>query len=164
MYPKFTCSCRVELSIGNEHVFCSRREYFSADSNSTYKTFLCSSIKRTPPQKKMQWISKVLQYLQLNYICHAFSIQQAAMFAYGSIEDHMFNFITGFFSTSLEMFLNLVLGFLRIIHLFSNFKLGEWRLDQNLKKPCFNFLQSAFKSILVETTLIFLPPKRWKRH
>ena len=37
------------------------------------------------------------------------------MFAYGSIEDHMFNFITGFFSTSLEMFLYLVLGFFRII-------------------------------------------------
>ena len=46
MYPKFTCSCRVELSIGIEHVFCSRRVYFSSDSNSTYKTFLCSTIKR----------------------------------------------------------------------------------------------------------------------
>ena len=45
-YPKLTRSCRVELSIGNEHVFCSRRVYFSAGSNSTYKTFLCSSIKR----------------------------------------------------------------------------------------------------------------------
>ena len=46
MYPKFKCSCRVELSFGNEHLFYSRRVYFSADSNSTYKTFLCSSIKR----------------------------------------------------------------------------------------------------------------------
>ena len=23
MYPKFTCSCRVEISVGNIHVFCS---------------------------------------------------------------------------------------------------------------------------------------------
>ena len=49
MYPKCTCSCRVELSIGNEHVFCSRPVYFPADSNSTDNTFLCSSIK---PKKK----------------------------------------------------------------------------------------------------------------
>ena len=46
MYPKFTCNHRVELSIGNEHMFCRRRVYFSAESNSTYKTFLCSSIQR----------------------------------------------------------------------------------------------------------------------
>ena len=46
MYPKFTCSCRVELSIGNKNAFCSRCVYFSADSNSTYRKFLCSSIKR----------------------------------------------------------------------------------------------------------------------
>ena len=31
------------------------------------------------------------------YICHAFSIQLEAMFVYGSIEDHMFDFLTGFF-------------------------------------------------------------------
>ena len=37
------------------------------------------------------------QNLQLQYIFHAFSIQQTAMFVYGSIEDHMFDFLTGFF-------------------------------------------------------------------
>ena len=89
MYTKITCSCHVELSTGYEHVLC---------SNSTYKTFLCSSVKRKT--KKCQWISKVLQYLQLQYICHAFSIQQVAMFVYKSIE--VFNRI--FFSTR-EMFL-----------------------------------------------------------
>ena len=55
--------------------------------------------------KKSPWLSKILQYLQLQYICHAFSIQQAAMFVYGSIEDHMFDFLTGFFFTTQEMFL-----------------------------------------------------------
>jgi len=45
-------------------------------------------------------ITKVWQYLQLQYIGHAFSIQQATMFVYGSIQDHMFDF----FFTSLEMF------------------------------------------------------------
>ena len=35
--------------------------------------------------------------MQLHYICHAFSIQQVAMFVYRSIEDHMFNFLTWFF-------------------------------------------------------------------
>ena len=35
MYPKFTCSCRVQLSIKNEHVFCRKRVFYT-DSNSTY--------------------------------------------------------------------------------------------------------------------------------
>ena len=57
------------------------------------KRFFAHQLKRKPKN------SKVLQYLQLQYmyICHAFSIQQAAMFVYGSIEDHMFDFLTGFF-------------------------------------------------------------------
>ena len=29
--------------------------------------------------------------LFLHYICHAFSIQQAVVFAYGSTDDHMFD-------------------------------------------------------------------------
>ena len=38
----------VELSIGNEHVFCSRRVYFSAGSNSTYKSFFAHQLKGKP--------------------------------------------------------------------------------------------------------------------
>ena len=37
-------------------------------------------------------ITKVWQYLQLQYICHVFSVQLAAMFVYGSTEDDMFDF------------------------------------------------------------------------
>ena len=44
MYPKFTCSCRVELSIGNEHVFYRRRVYFSADAHQ-----LKGNPKKNPP-------------------------------------------------------------------------------------------------------------------
>ena len=79
------------------------------------KRFFAHQLKGPPPPPKKNAMNFKGTVLLLNYICHAFSIQQAAMFAYGSIEDHMFNFITGFFSTSLEMFLYLVLGFLRII-------------------------------------------------
>ena len=86
----------------NEHVICSRRVYFSADLNSTYKTFLCLSINRKTKECN-EFQGTAISAIKL-HICHAFYIQQAAMFVYGSIDDHMFNFLTGFFSTSLEMF------------------------------------------------------------
>ena len=45
IYTKFKCICRVELSIGNKHVFCSRLDYIFVDWNCIYNTFLFSSIK-----------------------------------------------------------------------------------------------------------------------
>ena len=30
--------------------------------------------------------------MQLQYICQAFSMQQAVMFVYGTVEDHMLDF------------------------------------------------------------------------
>ena len=75
-------------------MFCSRRVYFSADSNSTYKKFLKGNQK---------YHREYQRYIQ--FICHVFSIQQAAMYVYGSIEDPMFDFLTGFSFTSSEKFL-----------------------------------------------------------
>ena len=102
--------------IGNEHVFCSRRVYFSTDLNSTYKIkHFFTHQSKGKPKKKIPWISKVMQNLQLHYICHAFSIKQAAMFVYESTGDYLFDFWTGFFFTSLEMFL-----YIKIVNVENN--------------------------------------------
>ena len=97
MYLKFTRSCRVELSIGNEHVFCSRHVYFSAYSNSTYKTFLCSSIERKPKNHpEFQSYCNICNYNNMPCIfCTASS--HVCLW----IE---FDFFNRIFFTSLEMF------------------------------------------------------------
>lgn len=76
MYPKFTGSSRV-LSYPLEIlvITCSTVGVHIlpiADSNSIYKTFFCSSIKRQTNKKKNMWVLKVLNYLQLHYICMRF--------------------------------------------------------------------------------------------
>ena len=90
MYPKLTCSNRVEISIGNKHMFC-MRVYFSAHSNSTYKLFHSSAMKRNT--KISLGFSKALQ----SHYMPAFSIQQSGMLVYGSTGNQMFDGMSNFF-------------------------------------------------------------------
>ena len=81
-------------------VFCSRRVYFSPDSNSTYKTFLCLSIKRKT-EFNTPFIWKVLQYLQVYYM-------NEYIRWHGLTDDHMIdgmsNYLNRIFCTSVKMF------------------------------------------------------------
>ena len=95
MYPKFTCSSRVEISIGNKQVFCSD-VYISPQIRILLtKHFVVHWFNKRntkiPPD-----FSKVLQYLQYNNTCiHNYYIQSVAMFVY--ISRFWWNVLTGLF-------------------------------------------------------------------
>ena len=95
----------VLLSIRNEHIFCSRRVYFSADSNSTYKTILnCSSIKRKTKKITVNFKGTAI-YLQLQfYMPCVFYTGGRRVCLWIDRRSHIWFFYMIFF-TSLEMFL-----------------------------------------------------------
>ena len=76
----------MQLFIRNEYVFCCKRVYFSADSNSTLKniSLLMTQKKKSPVIFKGSTKSAITLHSM-----HVFSVQQTAMCVYGSTEDHM---------------------------------------------------------------------------
>ena len=80
----YTCSNCVDISIGDKRAFCSRRAYFSADSNSTYKKFFSSTIIRNIKTKKIyllifQWFWNIWN----NTTCiHILFSRQPCLFIY----------------------------------------------------------------------------------
>ena len=66
------------------------------------KRFFAHQLKGKP--KHYPEFQRYCNICNYNIYVMGFSRQQAAMFVYGSIEDNMFDFLTGFFFFSLEMF------------------------------------------------------------
>ena len=76
-----------------------------ADSNSTYKSFLCSSVeKKTKTPREFQRYTAI-SAIKLHMPCVSYTAGSHVCLNYGSIEDHMLDFYRQeFYFTSLEMF------------------------------------------------------------
>ena len=88
MNPKFTNSCRVEISIGNKHVFSNDVYIFPEILILVSKQSLVHRFYKR--NKKTPWFFKGtgISAITLHYM-HSYSILQANMFVFISTDNHM---------------------------------------------------------------------------
>ena len=118
MYPKFTCSCRVEISTGNKHMFCSD-VYISPQIRILLsKHFLVIRFKKRNTKKYPVIFQRYCDICNNITCMHILFFQQPCLFLYQQkitclIE--MSNFLTEFFFVPRNVFFILKMSLLRLI-------------------------------------------------